>query len=724
MSKDNKQVNPLGKATSVVGSAANAAASKAVEMGAAGAEAVGDLAKNVADAAEGAKKAIDDKSRERLMEEVAEYAPKVESALKTLEDTMAFSILETLGDSPMPITKSLSHQIKATFPIPREQTVVWADAEFDLRPSGIVATNKGVFVKSDAKAFAIGKGGETDPTQSRLSFFLWESFEPAWFAGEDEDNLALQVDPACATRFVEACRQIAKAGERLRAAAIDSVFRSLDDIREEEAQAAAVGGAEMLSAEKAVFAEQKAVINNPAGHGEMVEDAITMLDRAQRLDAKVVGRDNAKNGADRIVDGMLVQTKYYKSARGSLEACFDPSTGLYRYMTESGEPMQLEVPKDQYDKVLKLFKWKIEQGKVPGVTDPEQAEQIVRKGRLTYQQAVNLAKPGTIESLAFDAATGAVVCMCAFGISFLATTFMAYRHSKNMDEAIQAGIAAGIQVFGIAFVQHMVVSQLSRTGLAGMLMTPSQYIVGKLGYRASALIVNGIRALAGKQAIHGAAASKQLAKILRSNAVTAAATMVVFSIPETYKIVTRKASAAQYVKNLAALAASVAGGMGGATAAGIAAAKVAGAVGTTVAPGVGTAIGVAGGFVGGVASAAVVNVAGNVLHEGDGATFGRLFNAIVSSMAVEYMLDEDEIDQLVEVLDETKQSALKQLMEDTFSSDQQEDTVRCFLTPVYDEIVARREKFILPTDDQITHALIELSQEEAETTPQRGSQLG
>ena len=706
-----QQKNPLEMAASAIGDVASAASSKAAEIGAAGAEAAGNIAAGATDAVESAKKAIDDRAQERLATEVEEYAPKVEAAMESLEDTAAIPVLGSLGDSPLPITRSLSHQIKAAFPIPREQTIVWADAEFDLRPSGIVATNRGVFVKTDAQAFALGKKDEEDPTRSRLSYFLWEYFEPSWFASEDDENPANQVDPACAARFIEACRQIAKADAELSKSRIDDVFRNLDEIGEEEVKLAAVGGAEMLSAEKAVFPEQKAVVNNPGGHGEMAEEAINRLDRLHGLDATVVGRDNVKDGADRIVDGMLVQTKYYNSARGSLEACFDPSTGLYRYMTESGEPMQLEVPKDQYDKVLKLFKWKIEQGKVPGVTDPEQAEQIVRKGRLTYQQAVNLAKPGTIESLAYDAATGAVVCMCAFGISFLATTFMAYRQSKDINEAIQAGIAAGIQVFGIAFVQHMVVSQLSRTGLAGMLMTPSQFIVEKLGYRASAVIVNGLRTLAGKQAIHGAAASKQLAKILRSNAITAAATLVVFSIPETYKIATRKASASQYVKNLAALAASVAGGMGGAAAAGVAAAKVAGAVGTAVTPGVGTAVGIVGGFVGGLASAAVVNVAGGVLHEGDGAAFGRLFNAMVSSMAVEYMLDEDEIDQLVKVLDKVKQPAFKQLMEDTFSSNEQEATVRGFLTPAYDEIVARREKFELPSEEQISKALTNLADE-------------
>ena len=720
MGKDKS--NPFEVAASAFGDVANAASSKAAEIGAAGAGMAGSVAEGAMEAVASARTALDEKTRARIMAEASEYAPKVENARRSLEETAAAPVLESLGESPMPITKALSHQIKATFPIPREQTVVWADAEFDLRPSGIVATNRGVFVKSDADLFAFGKKeDDEDPTRSRLSYFLWEHFESAWFAGEPDSNPASQVDPACSARFIEACSRIAKAQSALEAAQIDVLFESLDRMSEEEGEAAVIGGAEMLSAERAVFAEQRAATNTPAGHGEMAEEAINILDKINGLDAEVLGRNNEKNGPDRVVDGVLVQTKYYNSATGSVEACFDSNTGLYRYMTDTGEPMQLEVPKDQYEKALGLFKLKIRQGKVPGVTDPEQAEQIVRKGRLTYQQAVNLAKPGTIESLAYDAATGAVVCACAFGISFLATTFMAYRQSKDINEAIQAGIAAGVQVFGIAFVQHMVVSQLSRTGLAGMLMTPSQYIVGKLGYQASAVIVNGLRALAGKQAIHGAAASKQLAKILRSNAVTAAATFVIFSAPETYKVVRRKASTAQYAKNIAALAASVAGGMGGAAAAGVAAAKIACAAGTTVAPGVGTAVGVVGGFVGGVASAATINAVGGLLHEGDGATFGRLFNAILSAMAVEYMLDVHEIDELVKVMDGVKQAAFKKLMEDTFSSDAQEATIREFLTPAFDEIVARRERFEVPSEKLITDALLALSAETDEELTQEQS---
>lgn len=464
--------------------------------------------------------------------------------------------------------------------------------------------------------------------------------------------------------------------------------------------------AALQSAQSAVFVEQKANVNTTAGHEEMAEEAITVSDRFFGYDAKVVGRDNAKDGADRVVNGIFIQTKYYNSARGSLEACFRPEDGLYRYMKD-GKPMQLEVPKDQYEIVLRGFERKIEQGKVPGVSDPKEAKNIVRKGRLTYNQAVNLTKPGTIESLTYDAMTGTVYCSCAFGITFVATVFLTWRKTGDIKQAVKAGMSAGLQVFGISFVQHLVVSQIARTGLANALLAPSQYVVGKLGYQASATIVNGIRALSGKGAIYGAAASKHLAKILRSNAITSALTFVVFSIPETYNLAVKKISAAQYTKNMSVLIGSIAGGAGGAIAAGVAAAKIAGAAGTAVAPGVGTAVGIAGGFVGGVVGAKTIEVVGDIVHEDDMEILGRLFNAIVSCMIGEYLLDAEEMDKLMADLDKVSQKDFKALFSGLIKSERQEETIREYLTPRFEKITAEREAFSLPSSETIWEALME-----------------
>ena len=649
----------------------------------------------IAEAASGAKAALDEKEAERLDAEKAEYAPKVQEALRAIEGSRAQELLGSFQESPLPLTEANAAKVKSAFPIPREQTVVWADAEFDLRPSGIAMTEKGVYIKADADAFAVlGK----EKRQSRLFYFEWAYFEPGPFASDSESNLALTVDEACRGQFVSRCRAI-RGLEDDRAAGIDSELATVDDTA---VKAAAVAAAATINSNGEVFVEQRAAVNKPAGHGELAEEANNIIDRLQGHQAEILGRDNAKNGPDRSVDGVLIQTKYYKTARGSLEACFDPSSHQYRYLTEDRTPMQLEVPKDQYQQVLRSFEKKISQGKVPGVSDPKDAEKIVRKGKLTYDQAVNLAKPGTAESLKYDAATGAVTCSCAFGLSFLATTFMAYRETRDITGAVQAGIAAGVQVFGLSFAQHMVVSQLSRTGLSNALMAPSQAVVGELGFKTSATIVNGLRALTGKTAISGAAASKQLAKMLRGNAVSAAVTLAVFSVPETYKLFQGKASGAQYAQNMACLATSIAGGIAGAVA------------GTAVSPGEGTIVGLAGGMVGGTVGTVAAGVVGGILFEGDSASFGRYFNAMVSCMAVEYLLDGREMDELLAVLNCVKPEEFRTLMEETLSSRDQEAKVRAFLVPMFDETVTRRERFALPTSRQISDALVEFEQDAEE----------
>lgn len=714
MSIFDKGFDPLQeiqRATKTAGEAmakiAEGASGVAVAAGAAIVDAATTAGAAVAGAAGGAKAVLDEKEAERLDAEKAEYAPKIQEALRAIEATRAQELLGSFQESPLPLTESNDAKVKSAFPIPREQTVVWADAEFDLRPSGIAMTEKGVYIKADADAFAVpGK----EKRQSRLFYFEWAYFEPGSFASDGESNLALTVDEACRSQFVSRCQALGSL-EADRAAGIDSELAAVDDTA---VKAAAVAAAATINSNGEVFIEQRAAVNNPAGHGELAEEANNIIDRLQGHQAEILGRDNAKNGADRSVDGVLIQTKYYKTARGSLEACFDSSSHQYRYLAKDGTPMQLEVPKDQYQQVLRGFEKKISQGKVPGVSDPKDAEKIVRKGKLTYDQAVNLAKPGTADSLKYDAATGAVTCSCAFGLSFLATTFMAYRETRDITGAVQAGIAAGVQVFGLSFAQHMLVSQLSRTGLSNALMAPSQAVVGELGFKASATIVNGLRALTGKTAISGAAASKQLAKMLRSNAVSAAVTLAVFSVPETYKLFQGKASGAQYAQNMACLATSVAGGITGATAAGVVAAKVGAAAGTAVSPGVGTIVGLAGGLVGGTVGTVAAGVVGGILFEGDSASFGRYFNAMVSCMAVEYLLDGHEMDELLAILNGVKPEEFKALMEETISSQFQEAKVRAFLVPMFDEIVSRRERFTLPTSRQISDALVKFEQDAEE----------
>lgn len=77
---------------------------------------------------------------------------------------------------------------------------------------------------------------------------------------------------------------------------------------------------------------------------------------------------------------------YCKSASKSIAACFSKD-GMYIYSSHV-----VEVPKDQYEKVINLMRKRIIAGNVPGVTDPNMAKKFIVEGHYTYDEALRLAK--------------------------------------------------------------------------------------------------------------------------------------------------------------------------------------------------------------------------------------------------------------------------------------------------------------------------------------------
>lgn len=664
--------------------------------------------KNISDAIDSSKIYFADKKNDRNQK----LLEKQYIAIQNISDLTWIEFINGLPESIVPLSNSNISKAKKTFPIPFEQELLWIDAEFDLRPSGIVVTNEGVFIKTNTDIIPLKKKQDEDEEveikPSVLYYFKWDSFEPTLFISENpSENIILSVDPKCQKAFMNACKEFSI--EVPHAQELGYIQYYSNEEIENIISSSITMAAGIQSAEKTIFVENNSINNTPAGHGVMAEEFNSMIDNLQGHKSKVLGRDNAKNGPDRVldsgVDKIFIQTKYHKTARSTLESSFDNYTGQYRYM-QNGKPMQLEVPKDQYERVLKGFEEKIKKGKVPGVSDPAKAKEFVRKGRLTYQQALNLAKAGTIESLAYDAGTGIVSCSFVFGISFLATMFFSYRKSNDMPSAIQDGLAVGVQTFGLSFAQHILVNQVGRTNLAATLLRPSQQIVERLGTKASANLVNGIRALSGKTPIYGAAASKHLAKIFRSSVFTAAISFAVFSIPDSHKMLTNKISGSQYAKNMGVLLSSFLGAAGGAVTAGIATAKVAALLGTSVLPGVGTAVGLVGGLVGGIAVSSTANWASDTIWESDFVKVQRLFNAIITCMLSEHAFDENETQELVNELGKLDEKTLKDLFMDFRNSKEQENHFRDFLNSCFENISLKRERFLLPSMEEFYDAVL------------------
>lgn len=91
-----------------------------------------------------------------------------------------------------------------------------------------------------------------------------------------------------------------------------------------------------------------------------------------------------------------------------------------------------------------------------------------------------------------------------------------------------------------------------------------------------------------------------------------------------------------------------------------------------------------------------------------------MFNAYVSLMIGEYLLDEGEIDSLISQLDEVKQKEFKTLFENLQKSSEQECLVRDFLNPHFEAVIAERTQFLLPTPENIIDAMAELVEGDTE----------
>lgn len=435
------------------------------------------------------------------------------------------------------------------------------------------------------------------------------------------------------------------------------------------------------------FAEEK--FHASQGHGFAAERANTLYDRITHHDTKIVGDNNAKNGADRIVDGTYIQSKYCATGSKCINECFENNgKGSFRYMID-GKPMEIEVPSDKYEDAVKAMKEKICRGQVQGVTDPNEAENIVRKGHFTYAQAKNIARAGTIESLTYDSVNGMITATSAFGVTAMITLATSVWSGEEIDDAIKHAVYSGMKVGGTAFVTSVITGQLTKAGLNSALVGSSEAIVSVMGPKASAVLINAFRT--GAKPIYGAAAMKSAAKLLRGNAITTGITFVVASSFDVANIFRGRISGKQLFKNMAETAATLGGGTGG---------WIAGATaGSAVLPGIGTVIGgVLGSLIFGAAAGSASNAIVGEFIEDDADEMVEIIQDVFTDMASEYLLNSKEVENSV---DKLKDELDGKTLRDMFASNSRREFARNLLTPIIEIETAKRKFIHNPSPNQM-----------------------
>lgn len=609
--------------------------------------------------------------------------------------------------------KQLHHHL----PVPSDYKILWAISEqFGKTPQGLVIADKGIVIKSNQPDTV--STSDKDKKDTSVYFIIpWHQFDP------DEYKLDVRHGKVTITLSEGVCAYFSNVQ-------IGAFFlKAIDKKRKfnvQQARMAEAGAAAELNTlgiNDTIFAASYGADASKTGHGIYAEEASAILDKLHGEKVEVVGRDNAANGPDKTVNQQPVQCKYHQSATRSVNSCFknNPTTGTkeFRYYTLDGKPMMIEVPKDQYTAAIEAMKAKIRANQVPGVTDPNMAYEIIRPGKLTQIQAKNLAKAGTFESLTYDAATGAVVCSFAFGISVLTAFGFSYASSKDFDASLKSAVAVGLQTFGLAFASQILTTQLAKTGLERSLIPASNAVVKALGNNVTKKLINGIRALLGKDAIYGNAAAKSLAKALRNTTVVIGIQLVVFSVPDTYRVVNKKMSSGQYAQNMTTLVSSILGAAAGTLAAGAATAEVTKRIGKKIHPTFGSAIGYTVGMVTGTGAAYGVKTVSGTLREDDAVIMSRLFNGVMINTFIDNMLSEEEIDAFFRQIQENKDCSkeMKKTLSNLYGSDHQYQDLEQLCNHILDPILKEREvitKDKEPTEDDISNALGDILEQVSE----------
>ena len=444
------------------------------------------------------------------------------------------------------------------------------------------------------------------------------------------------------------------------------------------------------------------------GHGFAAEEANNFSDTIRGKKAEIVGTSNEFNGADRIVDGVRVQSKYFQTAHETVAAAFDSTSGAYRYPEQV-----LEVPRDQYETCIELMRDRIAKGKVPGFSNPEDAKKIVKQGTVTYRQARNIARAGNIDSLMFDTRTQAVTCTYVFAISFAVNFAQGRWSGESTKDAMRGALASALGTGGTTLIIGVLSAQLLRTRAAA---------IGAVTVR------NGMRTVShtdiGRQAVHriaagslgkpvyGAAATNHVSKLLRSNAITSIAATAVITAPDFYRAAfDGSISWQQFTKNLSVNAAGVVGGVGG----WLGGAAVGGAAGSAV-PIVGTAAGaVIGGIVGalggGVVGSRAAKGAADGIVDDDSKRLSTALQDEIQELAFEYMLTEGEIEHIASTVRNTvNQKWLRRMFKETRNESDEvlRKFVRLEFELEFETLIRKRPKIALPTVEQLEEETMRL----------------
>lgn len=441
--------------------------------------------------------------------------------------------------------------------------------------------------------------------------------------------------------------------------------------------------------------------NARQGHGYAAERANHVIDLLHGKKSIILGDDNLKWGADRAVDGVNIQSKYCKSGAQCVDSCFENNT--YVYKNRDGSPMKLEVPFGMRKDAVAAMKRRIERHEVENVTDPNEAENIIIEGNVTYEQAYRIAKAGNVDSLLFDARNGAIVATGVFSVTTLISFAVNIWNGDDYNNAIFEAAKAGLKTAGSTFVISIVSAQVARamsgTSIEKIAQTGTEALFRTLGPRASEIYV---KAMKGGINIYGAKSMKQASRMFRNELLMGTVTIAIMSVPDALELFRGRISGKQFMKNTAITTSTIVAGSAGRT--------IGSAVGSFLPVPFGRTIGrKVGGLLGAaIASAVACEVSTGVLNElieDDSVEMLSIIEGVFQELMDEFLFTKEEGGIIADELNDILTSSL---LKDMYASKNRKKFAEDILAPICQEVASNRQRILIPDVEDIVWATRQL----------------
>ena len=455
------------------------------------------------------------------------------------------------------------------------------------------------------------------------------------------------------------------------------------------AKAAELGGIGTgLARNERVFQNLKNNMDGKQGHGVAAEYANNAIDSLNPFNtAKHIGSDNEKHGADRNVNGINIQTKYKETASASVGAAFEDGKAIY--LNEDGSMMQIEVPRDQYSKSVKLMEKRIEDGQVPGETNPKNAKNYVRKGHITYLQAYNIAGSGSIESIAIDATQGIICALPGAGITTVLTFAAAVWNGEDLKVAAKTSALAGLKVAGKSAAIYTLTMQLSR----GKVVNPFYSILKSMGNNnvnkyGTNYVAKGANKIAKKISSSSLAKSSVgkkvgLDKINGRKVIGGTVTAVVVYGPDVCRALQGKISGKQLIKNSTVNTAGLVGA----------------AIGTAI------PIPIVGSMIGGAVGSFVAKKVMDNFIEDDAVAMFRIMREEFLDIVMLYSFSKEEFDEIVSAT--IGSSEMSKVLQSMYQSGNGKDYADALINAEVQTVLAKRERITTDKIEQGMELLLE-----------------